>query len=154
MRTEAESRPKAEKGHLRLRAIDAADMQILSAALQDAVVPLADMAYLSDDRIFVMVVNRFRWEDRAVDDRRSARVLCGVSFAGVEEVRRKNVTEAAVDGFLNLLSVEVDTPASGSTTIELCFAGGAGVRLLAHGVDCRLEDIGEAWPTQWRPDHS
>jgi hypothetical protein len=46
---------------LKLRAEDADDLAVLSACLQDALVPVRDLAYVADQKIFVFVANRFRW---------------------------------------------------------------------------------------------
>jgi hypothetical protein len=37
--------------------------------------------------------------------------------------------------------------------ILLCFAGAATVRLEVEAIRCYIEDLGEAWPTAWRPAH-
>ena len=50
------------QGRLKLRARDPEDLRVLSACLQDALVPLADIAYLKPEQRFVLVVNRFMWE--------------------------------------------------------------------------------------------
>ena len=38
---------------LRLRAVDADDLSVIAACLQDALVPLSEMAYLPDQRRFM-----------------------------------------------------------------------------------------------------
>ena len=38
-------------------------------------------------------------------------------------------------------------------TIYLDFSGGSSIRLDTDGIECRLDDMGEPWPTQWRPRH-
>lgn len=48
---------------LKLRARDIDDMAVIAAMLQDAVVRPAEMTYLAQEKRFVMVVSRFRWED-------------------------------------------------------------------------------------------
>src|SRR3546814_9532251 len=63
----ADNTPTAEKP-LKLRARDPADMDVVAALLQDALVPLGDMAYLAREQRFVLVANRFRWKDGADDD--------------------------------------------------------------------------------------
>ena len=50
---------------LRLQAREPDDLEIVSAMLQDAVIAVRDMAFLPAERRFVMVANRFRWEDAA-----------------------------------------------------------------------------------------
>ena len=49
-------------GLLKLRAHDAEDLAVVSALLQDAIVPAKEMTFLADERRFVMVANRFMWE--------------------------------------------------------------------------------------------
>ncbi len=153
---------------LKLRATDGEDLAVLSAALQDSIVPVMDMTYLAEDRRFVMVVNRFKWE--AADDagdpggagdppagdgaaQAYQRTHCGVSFFGVEHVRLRHVDLSRRQDMLSLLSVEM---AEGG--VRLVFAGGGEIRLdLAGGseahLDCRLVDLGEPWPTSNLPRH-
>ncbi len=167
-------------GPLRLRAKDPEDLSILSAALQDAIVPVVDMAYLQNDRSFVMVVNRFKWEDvpagpngHAVNGHADGghaaggngaggngsaepayqRINCGVTFTGIKAVHRRGVDPRRRDEFLSLLAIE---PADGA--VRLVFAGGGEIRLELEGdgearMDCRMQDIGNPWPTAWRPEH-
>ena len=54
---------------LKLRAEDADDLAVISACLQDALVAVRDLAFVPQDRAFLMAANRFRWEGAA---RRSA----------------------------------------------------------------------------------
>ena len=138
---------------LRLQARDATDLGIVSSMLQDAIAPLSDMLWLPEDRRFVVAVNRFRWEQGDS----SERVAAGVSFANVDAVHRRNIDAARVGGFLNLLSVTChpdETGDTGRVTVLLTFAGDAAIRLESASLLCHLEDFGEPWPTQWRPDHA
>ena len=50
---------ETETGRLRMRARDHEDLRCLSSLLQDALVPLCDVAWLAAQHRFVMVVNRF-----------------------------------------------------------------------------------------------
>ena len=47
---------------LRLRAVDPDDLSVIAACLQDALIPLSEMAYLADQRRFVAAFTRFRRE--------------------------------------------------------------------------------------------
>ncbi len=120
----------------------------MSACLQDAVVPLADIAYLVEERRFLLVANRLRREARGAGER----TLTGLCFEGVSRVQRKGFTAGAVDGFLSLLSIQATTADVGAA-VELTFSGGAAIRIVADRVQARLDDLGEAWPTQWTPEH-
>ena len=136
---------------LRLRAADGDDIAVLSACLQDAVVPVADMAYLPGEARFVMVANRFRWEDAGSEDVEGKiyeRVHCGVCFDSVTAVHRKGLDRTRRSQILSLLALE-----SGEGYIELVFAAGVVIRLEVAQIMCHLDDIDEPWPTQWRPAH-
>ena len=91
----ADPRPAATTappdGKLRLRAHDADDLQVLSACLQDAIVPISDVTYEPAARRFVLVANRFCWE--RADGARDAfdRVNCGVVVEGVSAVKLRRI---------------------------------------------------------------
>lgn len=145
---------------IRMRAQDQEDLKVVSACLQDAIVPIGDMCYLPDEKRFVAVVSRFRWEscDRpreglgptAEDDELFPfeRVNCGVRFEGVSAVRTRGLDLKDRKQFLELLSVEA---VEGG--VALHFAGGGCIRLDAAPVCCLVEDLGEPWPTSCKPCH-
>ena len=150
-----DDRPSRTQAALKLRAESTEDLGIIAACLQDALVPVADVEYLTGEREFVMVANRFRWE---VGERRDAeasfeRVLCGLTFDQVTAVRARNVDRRQPGGFLNLLTIEAHPAAESGVEIDLTFSSNACIRLEAAALVCRLEDFGEPWPTQWRPRH-
>ena len=142
---------------LKLRAEDSDDLAVLSACLQDALVPLSDMAYLAAEKKFMLVVNRFRWECEGDKPRRHReRVLSGLCFENVVAVRMRGLGEVRRTGFLNLLAVATAEGAAegDGPVVVLTFSGAAAVRLETSGLLCHLEDLGESWPTSWKPDHS
>ena len=51
-------------GLLKLKAKDAEDIQVISAVLQDSIVPVVDMQYDAADKSFIMVVQRLCREDK------------------------------------------------------------------------------------------
>jgi hypothetical protein len=135
---------------LKLRATDADDLAVVAAMLQDALLPLDDMQYLANERRFLLVASRFRWEtsDRRGDGEPYERVHCAVAFEGVEKVEHQGLDRACLQGVGELLTIEV---ADGA--VLLVFAGGGRVRLAISRLDCHIRDLGEPWPTQWRPHH-
>lgn len=144
---------------IRLLACDEEDLKVVSACLQDAIVPIGDMGFLSDERRFVLVVNRFRWETAgkprpgpAADDDAELpfeRTHCGVRVEGIASVKVRGIDLKDRGQILELLSV---------VTVEgglaLHFAGGGCVRLEGEGWRCLVEDLGEPWPTASLPVHT
>ncbi len=134
---------------LKLRALDADDLAVLSTILQDALVPVAEMAWLPEERRFVLVLNRFRWEPDAGGARAThERILTGLCVEGVERVQRRGFSPAEGERILVLLALRAE-----GNAIYLDFSGGSSIRLDTGAIDCRLDDIGEPWPTPWRPRH-
>jgi hypothetical protein len=149
---------------IRLKARDARDLEVLAACLQDAVVRLADMTWLPKEKRFVLVATRFRWETEpeappppepgedasfAQAARLYSRVNCGLAFDRVTAVRTRNIDAARRQQLLNLLTLRPEGAA-----IRLIFSGGAEVWLETNGIAAILEDLGQSWPTQWRPSHA
>ena len=158
---------------LRLRARDTEDMGVFAAVLQDALVPLVDVTYQKRQRRFVMVANRFMWEDAAAapaadepvmategpdegdaafedegPEPRFRRVNCGIRFDQVTNVRMRQIDPKQRDQILNLLTLSDDPQG-----ITLLFSDGAAIRLDGDKIEAHLEDLGEPWPTDWRPAH-
>ena len=67
-----------DTGQVRLRARSLADLSVMSALLQDAVVPIGDIAFLREENSFVLVANRYCWERDG--ERTGMRVLAGLRF--------------------------------------------------------------------------
>jgi len=130
-------------GPLRLKAEDEADLVVLSACLQDALVPVEDMAFLPEEARFAMVVNRFVWEGD-----QCARTTTGIGFEGITAVQRRNLEPGEADRLLSLLAISAEPGA-----IRLEFSGGAAIRLATERIACFLQDLDEPWPAMWRPGH-
>ena len=138
-------------GEVKLAATDPEDMVVLSALLQDSVIPISEMIYLAAESRFALVANRFRWEDAStekISGQIYERVCCGVTFDRVTAVRRRNFDQAQRGQMFDLLALEAT-----SAYVDLVFAGGATIRLEVEKIQCHAEDFGDPWPTQWRPEH-
>ncbi len=145
---------------IRLLAEDADDLKVVSACLQDAIVPLSEMGFQPDAGRFVLVVNRFKWETAgrarpaagptADDDDLYPyeRTHCAVRFEGVTAVKARGIDLMDRHQMLELLALE-----PGAAGITLHFAGGGGIRLDAARWSCLVEDLGDPWPTATMPNH-
>lgn len=137
-------------GPLKLRARGIEDLSVISAALQDALVPLGDMSYFPDDKTFMMVVNRYRWE---AENECAERTHSGLRFDAVRHVQYRGIDLVDRSQFLSFLSVAYDGSDEEGGVVVMHFAGGGAVRLEVGGLYCMLADLGEPWPTQWTPSH-
>ena len=136
---------------LKLRAEDAEDLAVISACLQDALVPVRDLAYVPEDRTFLLVANRFRWENGlspAPGEAAYERTLCGITFSEVAAVSYNGFRRTEDSRILSLLAIR---PEDGAVHLE--FSGGATIRLEVARILCLATDLGEPWPTQWQPRH-
>ena len=152
---------------LRLRTRDAAELPVLAAQLQDSIVPVAEIGYDAEKKLFVFVANRFRWDigevewsdefgsDEADEEGGEGppgsvylRGQCGVQFRNVTRVRRRNVEMTDRGRLLDLLTI-----ATYDDHIRLVFADDAEIDLTVGRLDVYMEDIGEPWITRRRPEH-
>ena len=134
---------------LKLAAIDADDLKVISAHMQDALVRLSDIRYLSRPRKFAFVANRFAWEQQ----HRSERRRTGLHFQHVLSAKQLGIQDMGADVVLSLLSIGFEPGASPSGTILLTFAGGFDIRLEVECIDAQLHDLGAAWTTENIPSH-
>ena len=137
---------------LRLLAEDAEDLAVISAHCQDAVIPLNDMAYLPDQRRFLLVASRFRWEaaPEAQEDGQLvwSRVHSVLRIDHVANVRLRGFELKDRRRVLELLSIR---PCEGGLLFD--FAGEPALRLDLDRLQLALEDYGEPWPTSHCPAH-
>lgn len=139
---------------LKLGALDAEDLAVISAHLQDAVLKVGDMAYLPSEQRFAAVVNRFDWShgvDRSSGPWRRRRTA--LSFDRVFGVKTHGFDRNARDTVLSLLAIEFSETEAPGGYITLVFAGGGAVRLEVECIETRLADLGAVWETASRPVH-
>jgi hypothetical protein len=137
---------------LKLCARDAEDLIVVSAMLQDAIIPLGDIAFLPNENSFVLALNRYRWE-QPENGSRPERIHAGVRFDEVHRVRYSGIDLKNRSGFLSLLSLEHRLDDKGCDSITLHFSGSGKIRLEIKMISCLLSDFGAPWPTSLRPDH-
>ena len=136
--------------HLKLVALDADDLAVMSTHLQDAVVRMGDIAYLPDESRFAMIARRFDWSS---DDAEPRRRLTGLHFERVLRCRTRGIDRTRPDDVLNLLAITFDAPDAPSGFATLHFAGGASIQLELECVESALRDLGPVWACGARPSH-
>ena len=137
---------------LKLTALDADDLAVISAHMQDAVLKAGDLSYLRKARKFALLANRFVWEHgpRAEHfERRRA----GLHFDRVNRVTAQNIRRDDRETVLSLLSIGFEAGETPSGTIILNFSGGGTIRLDVECIEAQLSDLGPAWATEHLPRH-
>ncbi|NBX73896.1 MAG: DUF2948 family protein [Alphaproteobacteria bacterium] len=139
---------------LRLRALDAEDLQVMSGLLQDAIVTVGDMAFDQETHEFSLAVQRFRWEllddvEVKPDPARCQRIHSALIVSHVAQVKTLNLDFSKRAQVLDLLALM-----GCDEGLKITFAGGVELKLMGQNWQVKLADFGEAWPTQCKPCHS
>ena len=149
------SEPGSDARRLRLRAADNEDLGVIAAVLQDALIPLSEMAYLADERRFMAAFTRFRRECLADPERCEGltQCCCVVAFEHVEAVKYRGLDRRLGRIRLELLTIVSEPGADGLTHVTLLFAGDMAIQLHVRKLDVRLDDFGEPCPARVAPVH-
>ena len=130
----------ADDRPLRLIADDAAGLAVISALLQDAVFPVAEMRFGVRQRRFALLVNRFRWEGdapRTPPERTRALVV----FNHVLAVQSTGIVRDARTTVLSLLSLHFAPGVEGAGRVTLTLAGAGAIALDVEALDATLQDV-------------
>jgi len=133
---------------LRLLAQDEADLAVMSAALQDAVLKVGDIGYEARARRLTIAFNRFRWEADA-----RQRVRSALQVGGVLKVQARKIRRERRDAVLELLALSFEPGEAPGGVLTLSFAGGGDLRAQIECVDAVLADVSAPWPTPRAPAH-
>ena len=142
------------KESLKLNATSEEDLKVISAHLQDSITQIKNIAHLKKNRILLVQLNRFMWEDveKGVF-RRIKRVISVLKFENVINVYSKNLNQKNKDRFLDFLAIESKFLSDKNYEIKLNFAGNILIKLRAEVIECFLEDISDPWETKNKPKH-
>ena len=147
-----------DDSRVRLRAASMSDVEVISALLQDAIIPGEDMTFDRAGRRFVMVANRFCWDRQPLDGVTSEtgapiyeRRLCGVRIEGVSAVAASGMPAARRGALFNLLAITVSDKTDGR--VDILFSDGVSLRLAVDGISILAEDLDDGRPTSIMPSH-
>ncbi len=140
--------------NLKLIARTEDDLRVVSAHLQDAIVNVADVAKLEKNKIFLMQMNRFMWEDveKGVF-RKNKRIRTILKFENVIRVHSKNINQSKKDKFLDFLTIETNKMPDNNYEMKIVFSGDLIIRVISEVIEVTLDDQGEAWDTKNMPKH-
>ena len=140
--------------NLKLIARTEEDLRVVSAHLQDSIANVADIANLKKNKIFLMQLNRFMWEnvEKGVF-RKNKRIRTILKFENVVKVISKNVNQYKKDKFLDFLTIETNKMPDNNYEMKILFAGDLIIKITSEVIEVTLDDQGEAWETKNTPKH-
>jgi phosphopantothenoylcysteine synthetase/decarboxylase len=141
--------------NLKLLATSDEDLRVIAAHLQDAIVSTKETANLKKNRIFLIELNRFMWEDveKGVF-RKNKRIRTIVKFDNVINVVSKNINLREEKNFLDFLTIESSLLLDKSYEIKLIFSGNGIIKIKAEVIDVTLDDQGASWESKMQPKHN
>ena len=142
------------KNNLKLIGKNQGDLRVISAYSQDSVVAVKDMIFLEKNRIFLMMINRFMWEDIEKGIyRKNKRIRCAIKFEGVLKVKSKKINQKNKNKRLECLAIECNEILSKNNEIIFFFAGGGVITLISESIEVAMHDLGKPWNVRHTPKH-
>ena len=140
--------------NLKLIARTEEDLRVVSAHLQDSIVNVSDIASLKKNKILLIQLNRFMWEDveKGVF-RKNKRIRTILKFENVINVLSKNINQSKKDKFLDFLAIETNMMPDNNYEIKIIFAGDSIIKIVSEVIEVTLDDQGNAWDTKNKPKH-
>ena len=125
-------RPK----NLRLIARTEEDLKVVSAYLQDSIANVSEIANLKKNKIFLMQLNRFMWEDveKGVF-RKNKRIRTILKFENVVKVNSKNINQLKKNKFLDFLTIETSLMEDKNYEMKIVFAGDSVIKVVSEVID-------------------
>ena len=140
--------------NLKLLATSDEDLRVIAAHLQDSIVAVQDIANLKKNRIFLIQLNRFMWEDVEKGIfRKNKRIRTVLKFDNVINVLSKNINTKDDGSFLDFLTIESNLLNDKSYEIRLIFSGDSVIKIKAEVIDVSLDDQGSPWESKTQPKH-
>ena len=143
-----------ERINLKLIGKNQDDLEVLSAYLQDSIVIIKDIAFLKKNKTFVMIVNRFMWEDIEKGIfRKNKRIRCAVKFEEVFKVRSKNINQKNKNRPLECLAIKCSKSLSKAYEIKIFFSGDCIITIISEAIEVVMHDLGKPWNAKHIPRH-
>ena len=143
---------------LRLKALDADDLAVLSSLTQDAVFPASEMRWDRKARRFALLLNRFRWEDAPnakIGKRSVERVQTVLTIEDVMAVKSQGVQPGDANTIMSLLSVTFAASEDGMGRVLLTLSGDGAIAVDVEALELMLADVTRPYisPSKSVPRH-
>jgi hypothetical protein len=128
--------------HLKLIALDADDLAVISAHVQDAHVQATDIIWRQGEKRLVVGMNRLDWEQTLAGETSPRRLIAALRFDRVLACKSRNIDMQAPETMLELVGIEFHPGDAPSGSAILMFSHGGVLRLDVECLECELTDLG------------
>ncbi len=130
------------------------DLRTISAYCQDSIIKINDLIYLKENKIFIMMLSRFMWEDIEKGVFRNyKRIKSVLKFNFIESVLVKNINQQQKNRNLELLAIKSNYNQNNLYDINLIFSGNSIALLKSEEIDVMLDDQKYYWKVKHSPKH-
>ena len=130
------------------------DLKTISAYSQDSIVKIKDIVYLKENKIFIVMLSRFMWEDLEKGVFRNyKRIKSVLKFNFIENVLAKNINQQQKNRNLELLAIKSNYNQNNLYNINLIFSGNSIILLKSEEIDVMLDDQEYFWEVKHSPKH-
>ncbi|WP_375411748.1 DUF2948 family protein [uncultured Bradyrhizobium sp.] len=126
----------------KLIALDADDLAVISAHVQDARVQTSDIIWRQSEKRLVIGMNRPDWEQTLGGATEPRRLIAALRFDRVLSCKSRNIKLDASETALELLGIEFHPTEPPGGSAVLMFSHGGALRLDVECLECELADLG------------
>ena len=144
-----------EKTNLKLIGKNWEDLKVISAYLQDSIITVRDIVFLKKNKTFIMIANRFMWEDveKGVF-RKNKRIRSAIKFEEVIQVKSKNINQKNTKRSLECLAIKCSSANNEKYKINIFFSGDSIITIISETIEVILHDLGNPWNVKNIPKHN
>ena len=127
---------------LKLIALDADDLAVISTHVQDARVQAADIIWRQSEKRLVVGMSRLDWEQSLDGEAEPRRLVAALRFDRVLACKSRNIDLDSPDTIMDLVGIEFHGQDAPGGSALLLFAQGGAIRLDVECLECELTDLG------------
>ena len=129
-------------------------IKIISTYAQDSIVAVKDIVFLKQNRIFIMIINRFMWEnsEKGISGHHK-RIRCAIKFEEVFKVKSKEINQKNKNKCLECLAIKCNEISNNNYKIKIFFSGDSIITLISEAIEVVMNDLGKAWNVKRIPEH-
>jgi hypothetical protein len=127
---------------LKLIALDADGLAVISAHVQDARVRTSDIIWRQSEKRLVVGMSRLDWEQTLAGETSPRRLIAALRFDRVLACKSRNIDLKAPEAALELVGIEFHPTHAPSGSTVLLFSRGGVLRLDVECLECELTDLG------------